>query len=423
MKNKYLIFVLIGITLLSNQFINNDYIILNNSLNNVTETNNKICKVVSGNSSTIGSEFTCTFSDGVPRTFYVLEDGDNTTLTKGTTGTAGSGEVSLIMNMNKTNETTAWNIAGTTIDGPVTANEYLKNSTNTWKNVEVSLPTANQLAIAGGDTNWRSDTQTTGKSLESWLWENLKEEDFLEAGYWTSTIYDSENSWVVDDIDNTYGAGNGRLITANVTETSVYGVRPVITLSKSLVKDSVTKEDTENKITLTATSASVISGSTELKVESIATDSETYTEIKKYVTNIENIKVYDINLYENGNIVQPNGKVTLTFEVENMDINKVKVYRMNDDKTYTKIESKVVDNKIQIEVDHFSIYILTEDEITGSNVVVDKNNESNVTDNNITLEEDQVENPNTGEKIIYVTSMSILVVLLIASIIVKLKKK
>ena len=413
MKNKYLIFVLIEIALLSNQFFYDDNVVVNNSLK--TEDNSKICKVVSGNSSIIGSEYSCELGDGVPRTFYVLEDGDNTTLIKGTTGTAGKGEVSLIMNSNMSNETTVWNMEGTVSSGPVTANEFLKKWTIAWKNIDVSLPTYEQI---------NNVVKANSDIMPTWLYkDNVAYSEAI--GYWTSTYFYTEyvnsnpTAWCV--------TSSGSLTNCNITSPynglEKLSVRPVITLSKSLIDETITKEDTENKITISAEDTSIISSNMELKVNSIATDSETYTEIKKYITNIENIKVYDINLYENGSKIQPNGKVTLTFEVENMDINKVKVYRINDDKTYTKLESKIVDNKLQIETDHFSIYVLTEEEIN-TDVIIDNTN--NDTNNNIDENqnnneyEDITRNPNTGESIFYIVDVMIIIIFSIAIIYMEL---
>ena len=175
-----------------------------------------ICTATSGTISyTVGTEYTCDPGDGITRTFYILEDGDNTTLVKGDTGTAGIGEVSLIMN-NNIGDTVAWSEDGTTKNGPVTALAYLKSQTNNWENVSVSLPSANQIAKAGGDDTWNYNY--TGNILSSWLISNL------DKGYWTSTVRSEVGAY------NVHAEQDIRYNAVNLTE--IFGVRPVIIISK-----------------------------------------------------------------------------------------------------------------------------------------------------------------------------------------------
>ena len=151
----------------------------------------------------IGTPYQIDPGDGVERTFYVLEDNGDS--------------VSLIMNEN-IGSTVAWNTSGNNADGPVTALAYLESQTSNWT-VDVSLPTYDQIYNVNN-----SGTLTN----TPWLYENLGLDETGTAigqGYWTSTsvIDDSSTAWHVFII--------GVIAKHDVTGT-IYGVRPVITVSK-----------------------------------------------------------------------------------------------------------------------------------------------------------------------------------------------
>ena len=178
--------------------------------------------VPSGNYS-YGDEYTCELGDNDAKTFFVLEtNGDN---------------VSLIMDRNidsngkgtTSGNTVAWCKSGKdnscAADGAL---EYLKNSTTSWTKLtesQITLPTGQQIATAGGDSAW-TDSNATYTTLSAWLYGNLNVNQSVPYGYWTSTSYaaSSGGAWVVDcdcilynyDVDDDY-----------------HGVRPVITVSKS----------------------------------------------------------------------------------------------------------------------------------------------------------------------------------------------
>jgi len=95
--------------------------------------------------------------------------------------------------------------------------------------VIVSLPTGQQIATAGGDTNW-TDSNYTGYVLPLWLYDNLFSEsnDSLPYGYWTSTSVSGSISeaWKV--------CYDGSLYINYVYDgLNSNGIRPVITISKS----------------------------------------------------------------------------------------------------------------------------------------------------------------------------------------------
>ncbi len=183
-----------------------------------------------------GVTYTCELGDGKENTFYVLEtSGDN---------------VSLIMSENL-GDTVAWTkkddylaAGGTEADwnqtdchdcgnnnlGPITANKILKERTSGWTKLDedqITLPSGQQLATAGGDTKWNTSTSGNGFRSAKWLYSHTK---FTTGtyGYWTSSpnVSNAYTAWTVE-----YG---GNLSSGPVSGNfDVYGVRPVITISKS----------------------------------------------------------------------------------------------------------------------------------------------------------------------------------------------
>ena len=167
----------------------------------------------------VGSVYSCNLGDGA-RTFYVLrEDGDN---------------VKLIMNENL--GYSAWAESGDNSEGPVTANAYLASQTSGWTKLsqsQITLPDAQDIADAMGDSEW-ADNNYTGTYGPDWMRTNLDIKNLEYAhGYWTSTTVsdDSNYAWTVD----CYGALDyyGNMDFSYVYYDIYYGVRPVITISKS----------------------------------------------------------------------------------------------------------------------------------------------------------------------------------------------
>ena len=204
-----------------------DYNVKYNQENNKYEASEKgntslICDLQDGTSQTIGEKYTCHLDSN--RTFYVLEtSGDN---------------VSLIMDRNFTDDTVpttlAWCVDGGS-DGSTCKNINSKKEGTQLKhiqdlfgtNVTVSFPTANQLATVSGE---KFDGLNIVSKLASWLYDYL--EDTTNPvpdvkGYWTATprASDTKLAWDANcrgDIDYDH-----------VNYSSYYGIRPVITISKS----------------------------------------------------------------------------------------------------------------------------------------------------------------------------------------------
>lgn len=156
-----------------------------------------------------GDEYSCDPGDGIKRTFYLLEDGDNTTLVKGDTGTTGVGEVSLIMNEN-IGSTTYW---GKSFDEtPTVAFPYLQSQTTEWTSVEVNMPTYEQIYSVNNSTTLTSTP---------WLYSNLGEYDH----YFTSTYADFEPG----------GAVAKTVEVENISQFYSAYIRPVITINKNQI--------------------------------------------------------------------------------------------------------------------------------------------------------------------------------------------
>ena len=171
-----------------------------------------ICKNTGTTGTAIGTKYSCNPGDGIERTFYVLEtSGEN---------------VSLLMDRN-IKDYVQWAPDGNTTEtGPVTANSELKTATSKWIDVSVVLPTANQIAVASGNTSWDGKDLT---NIPTWLYENLSTNTGQVRAYWTSTPSTAYNvrAWFVYK-----DTGYGRLAyyTFVISSKDRIGIRPVITI-------------------------------------------------------------------------------------------------------------------------------------------------------------------------------------------------
>ena len=168
-----------------------------------------------------GDEYTCEVGDSYSNTFFVLE---NNTYT-----------VSLIMKENYTDsyvpQTLAWctdggkdnttckNISATGSNAP-DGKDYIGHIKSIFNKdgVTVSFPTYDQIG------NSYTNTAT-------WLFDYLIDKTHPVSGlygYWTTTAQDSRNAWIVYCYD--------LLFSTAVNSAEGVGVRPVITISKSLIK-------------------------------------------------------------------------------------------------------------------------------------------------------------------------------------------
>ncbi len=173
-----------------------------------------------------------------------------------------------------------WYEGNGNVYGPVTANKNFKNDTSTWKSgLNPRLITANEIASITGNTSFDSATSTVdkwfylgtndqGESLGVTEWPQTDEEwakikeynskygwlfdrlfDCEEAGCNTGDDNASDGYWTNDSLPNMMSystraigrmSGAWRVFCAGVLEgayiRNVYGLRPVITVSKSSLK-------------------------------------------------------------------------------------------------------------------------------------------------------------------------------------------
>ena len=185
----------------------------------------------------VGVTYTCELGDGEENTFYVLEtSGDNVSLIAGMNLGASVAWVTkedyLAAGGTEADFEADYGTDGNNKLGPITANKILKERTSSWTKLDedqITLPSGQQIATAGGDTKWTesNDTWTTlPTTLPTWLNSHTK---FTTGtyGYWTSSPHASYAYFA-------WRAGcSGDLDYRNVIDDSGDGVRPVITVSKS----------------------------------------------------------------------------------------------------------------------------------------------------------------------------------------------
>ena len=186
------------------------------------QTNQDVIKYDPVSSSTCTSGDTC-------YSWYVLEDGDTTTLTTGRL--AQTNQVTLMLNKNIIEGSSWCNLTdGSVMNGcdvyqPEAAINTLNNLTNTWT-VTASLPTYEQI-YAINNSNVLTDTL--------WLYENITDDytippsDAAVYGYWTSTLAPNSNPYFIQ-LGSKVSIENG-LYPADRT-----GIRPIITISKDQIK-------------------------------------------------------------------------------------------------------------------------------------------------------------------------------------------
>ena len=176
---------------------------------------------------TIGDKYICNLGDGIERTFYLLKkEGNN---------------IKLIMDENL-GDNVAWcDLNGDEYwDNICDANgakAHLASQTSEWKKLfqtQITLPKGQDIADAMGDTEWNSENKT-GIVGPDWMKTNLGSDSGLYA-YWTSTPASPREeyfnyAWMV--------SYNGVLAWGEVENNESRGVRPVITISTTELKQKI----------------------------------------------------------------------------------------------------------------------------------------------------------------------------------------
>ena len=187
----------------------------------------------------IGVTYTCELGDGEKNTFYVLEtSGDNVSLIAGFNlgGTVAWTTKEDYLAAGGTES--GWSHIRNNNLGPVTANKILKERTSNWTKLDenqITLPTGQQIATAGGDTEW-TEIHRTKTRYSTWLYSHTK---FTTGapGYFTSTLSSSSSAgvplvWFVE-FGGFPGTLGGALNTDSLSGGLDKAIRPVITVLKS----------------------------------------------------------------------------------------------------------------------------------------------------------------------------------------------
>ena len=163
----------------------------------------------------------------------------------------GNDRVNLLLDHNTT-AGVAWASSGSADNGPQEVLAQLESDTASWnKSINARLIEASEVAKITNNTAWtaggsvyyfhtNSTTQyrgAAGTNKYAWLFDNTKEctksgcnvADSSNQGYWTNTAVSSVSATAF------YVFCDGKMNNLNVSHAVNYGVRPVVTISKSII--------------------------------------------------------------------------------------------------------------------------------------------------------------------------------------------
>lgn len=206
------------------------------------------------------------------------------------------------------------------------------------------------------------------------------------------------------------------VVNGYITESTIYAKWDKNTI--------VNKTDVATNVSIQI-STSTSTQDIELNVSNVVESSSEYTKITSLI-EASKYKIFDIKLIQQNVVVQPNGEVKLTFDLpEGFNSSKTVVYRVNDDNTVTQLAYTISNGKLEVVTDHFSYYVIAEiDTKISTSIETSTTIESTVqTTTEQIIEEEQVENPDTADNIIYTIGLALIVISMIIAIYVKLNKK
>ncbi len=159
--------------------------------------------------------------------------------------------------------------------------------------------------------------------------------------------------------------------------------------------DIITLTDKESEVKL-VTKKNVVPKNTLIVVKEV--DKTIHKELHKYW---EKYFAYDITLQSNGVAIQPSGKVRISIPIPSyFDTSKIVVYRVTSTGEKVRYDMTVEGDFAVIETDHFSVYVIAEEDNNGSgnqsNDVT--NGENNETQNELTTEKDNNQSMKTLDK-------------------------
>lgn len=163
----------------------------------------------------------------------------------------------------------------------------------------------------------------------------------------------------IDDIEDGY------TISFNSTAEEVCPILEGVIIIRKEKSIEATDKITNIKLD---TTTDIVPSNTVLDTKEIQ-EENALNEIKENLKEIsDKFIAYDITLKNNNVAIQPSGKVTISIPIpENFDKTKIVVFRIENDGTKIKYDSKIEGNFAIIETDHFSTYVLAENNIVTNN--------------------------------------------------------
>lgn len=250
---------------------------------------------------------------------------------------------------------------------------------------------------------------TVKQSIEKFVIENSGEEvNYQYTGKLDNTIITNANKTLISELNTKLNINNSEFVIFqcdNENNESLYCVLGIfvndvyynaIAYRQKLVSqtiDDIQLNDKENGILLDTTD-DIISKDTVMEVKAIENGS-TYNKVKTILSDVNKFKVYDITLTSNGVKIQPNGKVKISIPIPtDYDKANLAVYRVADNGDKTKYDIKIEGNYATFETNHFSTYVLAENNITTDNTNSQETPNTQNTNNKTNKEKDNT--PKTG---------------------------
>lgn len=180
-------------------------------------------------------------------------------------------------------------------------------------------------------------------------------------GYWleTPSSTDTTKAWYLSSSSRSLDTSLPVYVSSN-------GVRPVIEVTKDRIEgsqevDTEIKSNNDNIYILGKTSDLY---QKKFEVNEYLKDSNTYKKLQETFSNKKNIIAYSFNLYDaSNNLVEPESKVTVNIKLPtDMNYDKIRLWYVTDDFSKQELEYSIHDNVLSFETDHFSAYVLTEDQ-------------------------------------------------------------
>lgn len=145
----------------------------------------------------------------------------------------------------------------------------------------------------------------------------------------------------------------------------MYYMYPHVSVEGIPVEVVETADKTTN-VSLNA-DTSIIPSNTVLEVKEVKSG-KAYNTITESLKNVSNkFMAYDITLKSDGVEIQPNGNVQISLPIPSgYDTSKIVIFRVETDGTKTQYDVEIKDNYAIIETDHFSNYVIAEQNVSNT---------------------------------------------------------